>query len=304
MSIDTELAWGDAGRPAGATGRAYDTERLVIGQILDVLARHRIPATWAVVGHLFLDQCQPVDGRVHPEIERPPAAPDWFAIDPCSTLADAPSYYGSDIVAAIAACPVEQEIGCHSFSHVVATDCGPERFASELAACQALAGAVGTELRSYVYPRNGVAHVDRLPAAGIRTYRGSTASGRPGPSPGRLARLVDRVRPLAATAVRPQREPSGVWNVPQTYLLAPATRGRHLPVAVWARAPIARLRQAVRERSLFHLWFHPYNVTADPERALGALEAVCRAAAGLRDTGRLDVMTMGQLADHLDRTAS
>src|SRR5690606_19789778 len=99
---------------------------------------------------------------------------------------------------------------------------------------------------------------------------------------------LDGLRPLAGSAVRPVRDAGGVWNVPQTYLFAPATAGRRLPVALWCRRPLSRLRQAARHRSLFHLWFHPYNVTADPERALAALEVVCRAADRLRAAGRGD----------------
>ena len=63
---------------------------------------------------------------------------------------------------------------------------------------------------------------------------------------------------------------------------------------------MARLRQAARHRSLFHLWFHPYNVTADPERAFAALDRICAAAARLRDAGDLDILTMGDLAARLD----
>jgi hypothetical protein len=93
-----------------------------------------------------------------------------------------------------------------------------------------------------------------------------------------------------------------VWNVPQTYLFAPATARRRLPPALWARRPIGRLRQAARERSLFHLWFHPYNLTADPDRALATLDVLCAAAARLRDQSRLDILPMGTLAARLATT--
>ena len=115
-----------------------------------------------------------------------------------------------------------------------------------------------------------------------------------------LMRAVDRVRPVARSATVPVREPSGVWNVPQTYLFAPATSGRWIPIGIWARRPVARMRLAAREHSLFHLWFHPYNLTAAPERALRGLGAICQEAARLRDAGRLDVLTMGALAARLD----
>jgi peptidoglycan/xylan/chitin deacetylase (PgdA/CDA1 family) len=301
VSIDTELAWGEAHRRDDDAHRDYSTERTVIAAILELFTRYQIPATWALVGHLFLDRCAAEDGRPHPDVVRPEYPwldGDWFDIDPCSTMEEAPAFYGRDIVAAIRSCPVEQEVGCHSFSHLIAAEpgCGAEAFGSDLDACRALAAADGLDLRSYVFPRNAIGHVAELGRHGFRSYRGRAATD----AMGGFRRAVDRLRPLARSAAWPEREPSGVWNVPQTYLFAPATRGRRVPAGLWARRPRARLRLAARERSLFHLWFHPYNVTAAPERALRALEAICKEAARLRDAGRLDVLTMGALADRLD----
>lgn len=311
VSIDTELAWGEAHRRDGSEGQhRFDAEREVIGAILELFARYEIAATWAVVGHLFLDACGGGDGAggPHPELV-PPAYDwlddDWLAVDPRSSLDEAPFWYGRDIVDAILACPVPQEVGSHSFSHVIVDDpaCTPEVFASELAAAAGVAAERQVELRSFVYPRNAIGQVDRLAEHGFRCYRGGRAAGpfagRPGWQRRGLA-AVDKLRPLAGSAVRPARHGSGVWNVPQTYLFAPATAGRLLPPALWCRRPLARLRQAARHRSLFHLWFHPYNVTADPERALATLEIICRAADRLRAAGRLDVVTMGVLAERLD----
>jgi peptidoglycan/xylan/chitin deacetylase (PgdA/CDA1 family) len=310
VSIDTELAWGEAHRRDGSAGsHDFSAERAVIDGILAVFARHGIAATWALVGHLFLDGCERgPDGRAHPDLDRPDYAwlgGDWFDIDPCTGAAEDPYWYGPDIVAAIAACPVPQEIGSHSFSHVIVDDpaCTPAVFASELERSRAVAAAAGVELRSFVYPRNAVAQVERLPEHGFRSYRG----GRPTPAfagmTGRRRQaltLLDKLHPLAGSAVHPAAHPSGVWNVPQTYLFAPATSGRRLPPALWVRRPLARLRQAARHRSLFHLWFHPYNVTVEPERALDALDRICAAAARRRDEGEIDVLTMGDLAARLD----
>lgn len=303
ISIDTELAWGEAHKRDGVVGgHHFEREREVVERILDVFTQYEIAATWAVVGHLFLDRC---DG--HPELEQPAYGwldGDWLDVDPCSDLQAAPHYYGRDIVDRLLACPVPQEVGSHAFSHVIVDDpgCSAEVFASELAAARAVADPLGVALRSFVYPRNAIGHLDTLAAVGFTNYRGGRTT-RPfaGLSglPRRAAALVDRVLPLAGSAVQPARHDSGLWNIPQTYLFAPVTARRRLPPAVWARRPIGRLRQAARHRSLFHLWFHPYNVTANPDRAVASLTAICRAAAQLRDRGRLDVVTMGSLADRL-----
>ncbi len=310
ISIDIELAWGEAHRRDGTQGRhRFDNEREVITAVLAMFARHGISATWALVGHLFLDACGR-DGRgPHPELVTPDYEwldADWLAIDPCSSLEADPFWYGSDIVDTILASPVRQEIGSHSFTHVIVDDpaCTPEVFSSEMLAATRVAAAHDIELRSFVYPRNAIAQIPVLADHGFRCYRGGRAAppfaGRPRWQRRGLV-AIDRVRPLRGSAVTPLRHPSGVWNVPQTYLFAPLTSGRRLPPALWSRRPVARLRQAARHRSLFHLWFHPYNITADPERALAALEHICRAVARLRNAGDLTVLTMGELAASLDR---
>jgi peptidoglycan/xylan/chitin deacetylase (PgdA/CDA1 family) len=317
VSIDTEMAWGEAHRrgasdsPMGASrspaGRSHDREREVIARILDIFARHEITATWAVVGHLFLDECHDSGAGPHPEIIRASYAwldGDWFDIDPCTSLGDHPSFYGPDIVDAILACPTPQEIGSHSFSHLIVDDpaCTPEVFTSDLVAAATAAAQRGLELRSFVYPRNGIAQVERLSEHGYRSYRGR----HPSPSfAGRAAwqqivlRAADRVYPLGGSAARPLRHASGVWNIPQSYYLFGPITGRRLLPTFHTYRPIARLRQAARHRSVFHMWFHPHNVIAQPG-GLKTLERICAAAAALRDARRIDVVTMGALATQLD----
>lgn len=312
ISIDTELAWGGAHHRNGAATRrhpGFDDERRLVAEALQVFERHGISATWAVVGHLFLDRCAPgPNGRPHGELPRPRypwlGGEDWFAIDPCTTLEQDPFYYGRDIVEQILACPVVQEVACHGFSHAMIGADGVTAgvLDAELAASAQAASTLGITPRSFVYPRNLIGHVDRLPAHGYVAYRGrrTTVPFATRPAWLRLVlRAVDRLRPMAGSAIRPARHASGIWNLPQTYLFAPATQRSGAPVCLWARRPLARLHQAARHRGLFHLWFHPYNLTDNPRRAIAALERICAEAAHLRDEGRLDVVTMGQLADRL-----
>lgn len=324
ISIDTELAWGGAHRRDGTGAAAgFDREREVIARMLELFARYEVPATWAVVGHLFLDRCGagPPAGTgdgggdlPHPEVQRPAYTwlnGDWFDIDPCSDVAAAPDYYGRDIVEQILSCAHPQEVASHSFAHMLMDDpaCGPEVLASDLAASRRAAEACGVELTSYVYPRNGLGHLGELAAAGYTGYRGGRPSA-PFAGAARWARagltLVDRLRPLRGSAVWPvvRDDAGGMVNVAQTYLFAPDVKGRRLPPTVWARFPAARVRQAARHRSLCHLWFHPYNITAVPDRALSALEAVCRVMARERDRGRLDLLTMAQVAANVRGDAS
>ena len=114
-----------------------------------------------------------------------------------------------------------------------------------------------------------------------------------------MLRLADRIYPLRGSAAYPVQHVSGVWNIPQSYYLFGPNRSRWLLPSLHDRRPIARLHQAARHRSVFHLWFHPHNISAQSE-APATLERICAAAAKLRDAGRIDILPMGALGIKLD----
>lgn len=296
ISIDTEMAWGISHRPSERYH--YPAERVDLARLIELFDRYRIPATWAVVGHLMLERCEPAGGVRHPEIIRPdfPWLPgDWFDHDPCTDVSRNPDRYAPDLVRLITEAEVDHEIASHGFSHMMAGEpgCSREAFESELRAAVAAAASHELTLRSIVYPRNSIGHVDLLRAHGFVAYRGRSV--RP-PAAGRWQRLVDRAVGSERTVVRPALE-NTLWNLPASVLydLDRHRRSRQL----WVRQIERRLGQAVRRSALFHLWFHPHNLRAEPEAALSGLERLCRAAARHREAGRLDTVTMGTLADRL-----
>lgn len=298
ISIDTEMAWGLNHR-RGEHYR-YDAEREHLARLLDLFDRYGIPATWAVVGHLMLDGCSPVDGVKHPEIVRPTYdwyEGDWFDDDPCTDAAMAPTWYAPQLVEEIASRSAEHEIATHGFSHIVAGDpgCSRESFDSEIRAAKAVAAERGITLRSIVHPRNRIGHVDVLVDHGIGAYRGRRPAP---PTPPSLAgRLRDRTIGSERTTIRPIRE-KGIWNFPATIMFNVDARPRTW--RLWIRQVERRLEQAVVRRTLFHLWFHPHNLRENTEASFTSLERLCQAAAYHRAGGSLDTVTMGGLAAQLD----
>src|SRR5262245_15822840 len=222
LSLDLELIWGtqDLFGPE-AFRAACMRERGLVGRLVETLERHGVSATWCIVGHLFLERCD-ADAAKHPEIVRPSHAwvrGDWFQHDPGGTEESAPLFLGRSLVEGICSSRVPQEVGSHSFSHVIFGDrgCSRETASSEIAACAALARRMGLELRSFAFPRNSVGHLDVLAQYGLVCYRG------PGPhwyeqddSPGLLGRLnhvLDVIRARTPPTVLPQRTPEGLWNI-------------------------------------------------------------------------------------------
>jgi peptidoglycan/xylan/chitin deacetylase (PgdA/CDA1 family) len=304
LSLDTELAWGAVHHQGKARNDAdYARTRAVIHEVLRLLERYEVRATWAVVGHLMLDRCAPESGVKHPDAARPAYAwfdGDWFDQDPCTDAHTDPFWYGPDIIAAILDCSAPQEIGSHGFSHMIIGDpgCTREVFASELSQSKAVAARWGVQPRSFVYPRNAIAHQDVLVEQGFTAYRGTAPAWHwrvPAPLR-RGARFLDTILPITPANAMPVLE-GRLCNVPATYFyLHRKGWARFVPMSIRVTKAVNALQKAARDGAMFHMWFHPFNLASDPARLLGGLETVLQTAATLRDSGLLVNETMGGLA--------
>lgn len=304
LSLDFELIWGtlDLFGPAGFQ-RACKIERaVVLERLVELLNEYEIPATWCVLGHLFLEGC---DGR-HPEIVRPShewVKGDWFGEDPGGTEETAPAFFGRSLIQMIRACPTPQEIGGHSFSHVIFGDpgCSAAAAESDVKASVDAARAMGLELRSFAFPRNRVGHLDALRRHGFQVYRGPgplwyEQEGNPGLR-GRCAHLADVFTAAAPPTVLPILDPSGLWNVPGSMIYFPSHGLRGL-VPMWLRVKraIKGLEAAAREKRIFHLWFHPTNLADHTEAMFAGLRSILAHAAALREKESITIIPMGALA--------
>lgn len=247
ISADFEMAW--AFRYLQDENDARDPQRMAnltrenIPSILDDCDRYQIPITWATVGHLFLDSCDEVDGVIHPEIPRPPYYTnpywaynrgDWFDADPATDVQRHPAWYAPDLIQDILERSVRHEIGCHTFSHIDASDanCPQVVFNAEIEQCIRLAAAQGIRLSSFVHPGHQLGHFDSLSKLGFTNFRS------------------DGVSILGP----PVKHGSGLWEYRNTYELT------------WregwsANYHLSRLKtiilRAIKNNSLCVLWFHP-----------------------------------------------
>lgn len=268
ISFDTELAWGTQGKARFLD--AYRNTRAVVDEMLKILGQYHLSATWAVVGQLFQEPTEPND--------------IWHA---------------SDMVRRIMACPVPQEIGCHSFSHAThLPSCDADCIHHDLTKCRGIARAWGIGMESFVYPRNIVKHTDQLASHGFRIFReeDNTWFNRlPGILPW-FGHILDAyLSPWAPVGTI--RNQAGVLSVPGNQFFTHRTRWtRWLPVSFQIRKSKHGLHRAICERKIFHLWTHPENLATDQKHLLDGFRQICKYAAQLRDDGVLENMTMGQLA--------
>jgi len=276
---------------------------VVIDRLLDLFVEFKMPATWCVVGHLMLDHCSCENGIKHKEITPPQHAwcEDWFALDPCSDEDSAPLFYGRTLVQKIQNCGEPQEIGSHTFSHVIFGDsgCSSDTARTELAACVCAAQDLGIELQSFVFARNSIGHLGLLREHGFRVYRGSEPQWYDRLSPGLFQRLMRFTTVLAASdppVVLPEEAGDGLWNVPASMLYFPMHGiRRFIPMHLRVKRATKGLDSAAREKKIFHLWFHPTNMADHTDAMFEGLRRILEHARSLRDRHMLDFLPMKSL---------
>src|SRR5262249_43067 len=123
-------------------------ERPICDKLLELFDRYHIPATWAVVAAV-LDRAS-AQGRAGNEAS-------W----------DAP-----EIIERIRAANTAHELGSHGGRHVYYDRMSANEAEEDLAFIKQVHRDHGLALDSFVFPRNGVGHLDLLARAGFSTFRG------------------------------------------------------------------------------------------------------------------------------------
>lgn len=313
LSLDLELAWGQFDKlSVGELEAQSSEEREQIKRLLALLDRYKIPATWAMVGHLMLDSCVcDQGGHAHADISPRPRfswfPQDWFCFDPCTKASLAPSWYAVDILDWIRGTQVQHEIGSHSFAHIYYGDpeCTLSVAQADLQAAVEAAAKNNVVLKSFVFPRNQVGHLPLLKSCGLRSYRGAMPPALipwvNGPLR-RVTNLLDQLFALPPKQVRAEEVLPGLWNIPGNhfYMARDGIR-KYIPVASRVRKGKRGIDRAVKTGQLYHLWFHPFNLNFDSDLMLSGLEEIFSYAHELREKGLLDILTMDEYAQRLER---
>jgi peptidoglycan/xylan/chitin deacetylase (PgdA/CDA1 family) len=311
ISLDFELIWGTADLGLESFKRLCEIERReVIDRLLALFEEFEFPATWAILGHLFLERCAPVDGVKHPEITRPDfpwVEGDWFDHDVCGVENDESIHLGRSLVEKIQRCRVSQEIGSHSFSHVIFGNqgCSRETAKAEIDACVKAAETLGIDLRSFVFPRNEIGHLDVLKECGFSNFRGVEPNWFEARSVSeklrRGLRLIDVLTAAKPPVVVPELTGNGLWNIPGSAMFFPMHGfRRHIPMNFRVRRCLKGLESAAAEKKIFHLWFHPTNMVDEIDTMFAGLRQIMERASELRSNSKIEFMTMGGIVQRLE----
>lgn len=290
ISLDLELGWGFISNPGHKALRLLRNDaqcgRGVIELLLTLFQRYNIPATWAAVGHLYMEQGE---GGKWISRELPQFENGWLNWDFYSQICDSPLYSAPDIITKISASPVTHEISLHSFFHTPFSLCSHAVAKLEVELGMNVARQRGIEPQSFVFPENHVGHLDALKGAGIEIYRGNVPRLYNKAAAPFIRKATGAINKVMPPSVLPLWE-EGIWEIPGSMSFDD-------PLMSFTLLPRAKagLKRAIRADKVFHVWLHPWSLLV--HRGLSDdLESFLAFVSQKRDKGNLQVMTMGDLA--------
>ncbi|HEX8064317.1 MAG TPA: hypothetical protein VF535_14025 [Allosphingosinicella sp.] len=274
LSLDCEGKWGVADLLTAAHHETLSDQRLrdayeAIGKLLADLD---VPATFAVT-EFFLRSRDELMALPHDEIRArlPYAGPAFDDLSRGSGEGWSAPWL-PDLIGR------RHERACHGVTHTPWTAMTREQARFELSLAPRSAGG-----RTFIHPRNAVAHLDLLEEAGFAGYR------LPPPRRSRAASMASEFNPLVRA--QPSPPPAPLQPIPGGYFINWLSGPRRIvPKAVTRLRARRVLRDAARNGTVAHFWTHPENVATAPA-TLDNLAAVLEEAVSLRRQGLIEVMT-------------
>jgi peptidoglycan/xylan/chitin deacetylase (PgdA/CDA1 family) len=297
ISLDTEMLWGPAGGKEGLDlckfmKKNEQQMRDTITTLLNLFKKHKISATWAIVGHLFLDHCDEDTCLTKVNMSKFGFKKLWYK-DPYSNIEKDPLYYGKDIIEKILSNPIKHELGYHSFSHVCFPYISREMAEGEIKESKKIEKEWNIKFSSFIFPINEIAYVDILIENGFKIYRGKDITTINNKQNLFFNKIHSGIIKFIAPPVQP-RWNNGIWEI-QTSMMFCDTQ---IPQSLILRGKLG-LDRTIKEKKIFHIWLHPWNLIYF-HRLKDDLEKMLKYISKRRDEGKIEIMTMNDLAEYLN----
>lgn len=202
-------------------------ERKAALKLLELTKKYRIPLTFGIVGHLFLEECQ---GQHFPVLSPSWYQGDWWQNDPKSYFPKNQTWYAPDLVEKIK--KERHEIACHGFSHLPFCDTTKEIAEEEIKQSLKVAQDYSITFETFIFPRNKINYLDLLRKYNFKSFVGEQL----------------KQGFLHSHFPRPKFT-DGLLEVPRTYYLYGATLKQQVKIT-------HLLLKAGLTKKFFHLWTH------------------------------------------------
>ena len=302
LSFDCEGKWGMADDPAMASNNPINGDSLTKAytQIFEILERHKIAATFALVGLFAGGYEQYVDSRGELLDSEPHR--DWLKVPERSFAAGfQDGWFYPELVNQIKA-RGNHEIASHSFTHLPLHNGGlaEKSFLTELKFVNQWKAQNSVELSTFIYPRNQIKFEEQLSNFDFLGYRQCDIQN--SAYANRFQILQDecnigRKSDKHSVSTRPIAIPPG------TFLNWRHGPRRIIPKWVTQKRWSNVLDHAVVFGGVAHLWLHPHNlITARGQVELfeGAISRVAKA----QNSGQIKSVTQAEYCKEIAQQAS
>jgi len=284
LSFDCEGKWGSADCLTDGHRRDLTDQKLrdAYRAILTLLDEYGVEATFAFAG--AFSQSPSAFRRLLPDVEvlekRAPAYLGPALRDIEETSGD--GWHGGELVEAVAASGTPHEIALHGVTHVPWTQMDDRFVEDEMRLYQQLEGPVRNS-RTFVYPRNLIAHTAVLSEHGFLGFRNARSER------SRFRSLLSELNLFAQPDFPgPDDKPIAI---PAGYFLNWRSGARRLvPPAVTQLRARLLLQRAAATGAAVHYWLHPENIATAPA-TLDLLKSLIREVARRGDAGDCSVLT-------------
>lgn len=298
ISLDFELHWG----VFDTYGENYHENilgaREAIPKILALFEKYDINATWATVGLLFNESDK--DYRKY----KPAASPSYedeslnaFDIVIGKSEDEDRLHFGHSLIQLILDTP-NQELASHSYSHYYCQANGQtaKEFDSDIQSAVAIAeDKFKVHLKSFVFPKNQVnrEYLDILKKNSFSIYREASPRMFKWNFAERCYRLLNSFFKLSKGTGNTVVELDGIKAVNGDRFLRPYK----FPVLnyLMLRRIKDEMSFAAKNRSVYHLWWHPHNFGKNLNKNLNNLESILSTYSALKKTYNMQSVCMKDL---------
>jgi hypothetical protein len=284
LSLDCEGKWGVADVLTSQHRHDLSDERLcdAYQAILDSLEEFDIPATFAFVG--VFSQSPAKFAQIRASLDalghaaRAYLAPALREIE----SGNSSGWHGDHLVGAVTQSRAGHEIALHGVTHMPWTAMDEASADAEMRIFEALDGPV-RESKTFIYPRNLVAHQEVLARHGFIGFR--TARKTPSRALSLLSEFNLFEKPEDVGRSR------DIIHIPAGFFLNWRSGLRSLvPPEVTRLRADRLLKAAARSDAIVHYWLHPENVASAPS-TLELVRTLALEVARSREAGACEVMT-------------
>ncbi len=311
FSLDFELFWGVTdSRTVEGYGPDIITGRETIPRLLALFDKYDIHATWGTVGMLFAENKEQLAKYI------PETKPDYdnarlSAYKHFETIGANENednlHYANSLVKEIIRHD-HQEIGSHTFSHYYCREKGQtaEDFDADTMAARRIAKELfNIDIKSFIFPRNyfNADYLKVLKKNNILAVRGNQQhfAYDKNTKLSRAFRLIDMYIPICGNKSYYKHEcyQDDVINIKASIFFRKYDK-RLFFLEPLKMLTVKRLMKiAAKKGKIIHIWWHPHNMGADPDKFLEQIEMLLSHYEKLKTKYGFESKNMGELAEEI-----